>query len=67
MYPGMMNKLYFQSSVDDSFKILINNYVKKKILIILKTQVIYINFRFNELEEDETFLDKISKKLLWEF
>ena len=28
MYPGMMNKLYFQSEIDDSYKILINNYVK---------------------------------------
>ena len=34
MYPGMMNKLYFQSNVDDSYKILINNYVKKNLSLI---------------------------------
>ena len=58
MYPGMMNKLYFQSSVDDSFKILINNYVKKNLNYIKDPSYIY-KFSFNELEEDETFLDKI--------
>ena len=63
MYPGMMNKLYFQSSVDDSFKILINNYVKKNLNYIKDPSYIY-KFSFNELEEDETFLDKISKKAI---
>jgi hypothetical protein len=59
----MMNKLYFQSSVDDSFKILINNYVKKNLNYIKDPSYIY-KFSFNELEEDETFLDKISKKAI---
>ena len=28
MYPGMMNKLYFQSEADDKYKLLISDYIK---------------------------------------
>ena len=61
MYPGMMNKLYFQSEVDDSYKILINNYVKKNITYIKNPNFIY-EYSFNELEED--YLNNEVKKFL---
>ncbi len=61
MYPGMMNKLYFQSEVDDSYKILINNYVRKNITYIKNPNFIY-EYSFNELEED--YLDNRIKKIL---
>ena len=61
MYPGMMNKLYFQSEIDDSYKILINNYVKKNITYIKNPNFIY-EYSFNELEED--YLNNEVKKFL---
>ena len=61
MYPGMMNKLYFQSEIDDSYKILINNYVKNNISYIKNPNFIY-EYSFNELEED--YLNNEIKKFL---
>ena len=61
MYPGMMNKLYFQSEIDDSYKILINNYVKKNITYIKNPNFIY-EYSFNELEAD--YLNNSVKKFL---
>ena len=61
MYPGMMNKLYFQSEIDDSYKILINNYVKNNISYIKNPNFIY-EYSFNELEED--YLNNEIKKIL---
>lgn len=61
MYPGMMNKLYFQSQIDDSYKILINNYIKKNITYIKNPNFIY-EYSFNELEED--YLNNEIKKFL---
>ena len=61
MYPGMMNKLYCQSEIDDSYKILINNYVKKNITYIKNPNFIY-EYSFNELEED--YLNNEVKKFL---
>ena len=61
MYPGMMNKLYFQSEIDDSYKILINNYVKNNISYIKNQNFIY-EYSFNELEED--YLNNEIKKIL---
>lgn len=63
MYPGMMNKLYFQSNADDSYKILINNYVKANLNLIKDPSYIY-KFSFDKFEEDETFLDKEAKKFI---
>jgi D-alanine transfer protein len=63
MYPGMMNKLYFQSNVDDSYKFLINNYVKKNLNLIKDPSYIY-KYSFNEIEEEENFVDKVSKKFI---
>lgn len=63
MYPGMMNKLYFQSNVDDSYKLLINNYVKKNLNLIKDPSYIY-KYSFNEIEEEENFVDKVSKKFI---
>ena len=61
MYPGMMNKLYFQSEVDDSYKVLINNYIKKNITYIKNPNFIY-EYSFNELEDD--YLNNRIKKFL---
>ena len=61
MYPGMMNKLYFQSEIDDSYKILINNYVKNNISYTKNPNFIY-EYSFNELEED--YLNNEIKKIL---
>ena len=61
MYPGMMNKLYFQSKIDDSYKILINNYVKKNITYIKNPNFIY-EYSFNELEDD--YLNNEIKRFL---
>ena len=61
MYPGMMNKLYFQSEIDDSYKILINNYVKNNISYIKNPNFIY-EYSFNELDED--YLNNEIKKIL---
>ena len=63
MYPGMMNKLYFQSNVDDSYKLLINNYVKKNLNLIKDPSYIY-KYSYNEIEEEENFVDKVSKKFI---
>ena len=63
MYPGMMNKLYFQSNVDDSYKLLINNYVKKNLNLIKDPSYIY-KYSYNEIEEEESFVDKVSKKFI---
>jgi len=65
MYPGMMNKLYFQSNVDDNFKILINTYVKNHLNNIKDPSFIY-KYSFNQLEENESYLDKKFKKLIIE-
>ena len=63
MYPGMMNKLYFQSNVDDSYKLLINNYVKKNLNLIKDPSYIY-KYSYNQIEEEENFVDKIAKKFI---
>lgn len=61
MYPGMMNKLYFQSNVDDEFKIIINNYVKNNLNLIKNPNFIY-EYSFDTLEED--YLDNAIKKII---
>lgn len=63
MYPGMMNKLYFQSEVDDSYKILISEYVKKNINLIKEPSFIYTH-NFGEYEEN--FINKEAKKFIIE-
>lgn len=61
MYPGMMNKLYFQSSVDDKFKILINEYVRKNFNFIKEPGYIYTH-TFEEFKEN--YFDNQIKKFI---
>lgn len=41
MYPGMMNKLYFQSEADDKYKISVSNYIKNNITYIKNPNFLY--------------------------
>jgi D-alanine transfer protein len=68
MYPGMMNKLYFQSEADDNYKNLVSKYVKENINYIKNPSFIYkysfdtvgVNYLDNELKKIiiESFDDK---------
>lgn len=63
MYVGMMDKLYFSSTIDDKFKILINDYIKKNLSLIKEPGYIYEG----DLEKyNENFIDKIIKKYIIE-
>lgn len=61
MYPGMMNKLYYESNVDDAYKELINNYVQKNIPYMKDPGFIY-QYTYSELSHD--YLDNEIKKTL---
>ncbi|PUE65458.1 D-alanyl-lipoteichoic acid biosynthesis protein DltD [Arcobacter caeni] len=41
MYPGMMNKLYFQSEADDKYKISVSDYIKNNITYIKNPNFLY--------------------------
>lgn len=66
MYTGMMNKLYFQSTVDDSYKQLIDDYVKKNLTFIKEPTYVY-NETFEQLKENNTYLDNIVKKAVIDY
>ncbi len=66
MYTGMMNKLYFQSSVDDSYKQLIDDYVKKNLTFIKEPTYVY-NETFEQLKENNSCLDKFVKKRVMDY
>lgn len=66
MYTGMMNKLYFQSSVDESFKIAINSYVRKNISFIKDPTYIYEE-SYEQLQEDNSVIDKFMKKAIIDY
>ena len=63
MYPGMMNKLYFQSEADDKYKLLISDYIKKNIAQIKDPNFIYKD-SFSDLKSD--YLDNELKKIIIE-
>ena len=63
MYPGMMNKLYFQSEADDKYKLLISDYIKKNIAQIKDPNFIYKD-AFSDLKSD--YLDNEFKKIIIE-
>lgn len=63
MYPGMMNKLYFQSEADDKYKLLISDYIKKNLDQIKDPNFIYKD-SYNDLKSD--YLDNEFKKLIIE-
>lgn len=63
MYVGMMDKLYFSSSISDKFKILINDYVKKNLSLIKEPGYIYEG----DLKKyNENFIDKTIKRFIIE-
>ena len=63
MYPGMMNKLYFQSESDDKYKLLISDYIKKNIAQIKEPNFIYKD-SFYDLKSD--YLDNKFKQIIIE-
>ena len=63
MYPGMMNKLYFQSVSDDKYKLLISDYIKKNIAQIKEPNFIYKD-SFYDLKSD--YLDNKFKQIIIE-
>lgn len=63
MYPGMMNKLYFQSESDDKYKLLISDYIKKNIAQIKDPNFIYKD-SFYDLKSD--YLDNKFKQIIIE-
>lgn len=63
MYPGMMNKLYFQSESDDKFKGLVNDYIRENISLIKDPNFIY-KYSLNTFEDN--YLDNEIKKILIE-
>lgn len=58
---GMMNKLYFESIIDDSFKLLISEYVQKNINYIEKPSFLYKQ-SYENIKED--YLDNYIKKYI---
>lgn len=63
MYPGMMNKLYFQSEANDNYKNLVSKYVKENINYIKNPSFIY-KYSFDTVEEN--YLDNQLKKIIIE-
>lgn len=63
MYPGMMNKLYFQSEADDKYKLFISDYIKKNIEQIKDPNFIYKD-SFSDLKSD--YIDNVFKKIIIE-
>ncbi len=58
---GMMNKLYFESTIDDSFKLLISQYVQKNIKYIENPSFLYKQ-SYENIKED--YLDNYIKKFI---
>ena len=54
MYPGMMNKLYFQSESDDKFKGLVNDYIIKNLSLIKDPNFIY---KYSLTTFEDNYLD----------
>lgn len=63
MYPGMMNKLYFQSESDDKFKGLVNDYIIKNLSLIKDPNFIY---KYSLTTFEDNYLDNEIKKVLIE-
>jgi len=51
MYPGMMNKLYFESDTNNKYKYIVSNYIEKNISLIKDPTFVY-KYSFNILEND---------------
>ena len=59
MYVGMMDRLYFSSSINDNIKLQINNYVQKNLSLIKEPSYIYTD---NLLEYQKDIINKFLKK-----
>ena len=63
MYPGMMNKLYFQSESDNKYKSFVNDYIRENLSLIKDPNFIY-KYSLNTFEDN--YLDNEIKKILIE-
>lgn len=61
MYSGMMNKLYFESEIDNKYKYLISDYIKENVSLIKDPSFIY-KYPLNVLEKD--YLNNEIKKFI---
>ncbi|MBY0540947.1 MAG: D-alanyl-lipoteichoic acid biosynthesis protein DltD [Campylobacterales bacterium] len=65
MYPGMMNKLYFQSESDDKYKIFVSDYIKNNIAYIKNPNFIY-EYAY-DIIKDDYLNDEIKKIIIQNF
>lgn len=65
MYPGMMNKLYFQSEVDEKYKVFVSDYIKNNITYIKNPNFIY-EYTYDILKDDY-LKDEIKKRIIQDF
>lgn len=63
MYPGMMNKLYFQSEAPDKYRNLVSDYIKDNLSLIQNPSYVY-KYPLNVLEKD--YIDNKIKKFIIE-
>lgn len=61
MYPGMMNKLYFQSESDDKYKVFVSDYIKNNITYIKNPNFIY-EYAYDIVKND--YLNDEIKKII---
>ncbi len=61
MYPGMMNKLYFESDTNDKYRYLVSDYIQKNKSLIKDPTFVY-KYPLNILEED--YLNNEIKKFI---
>jgi D-alanine transfer protein len=65
MYPGMMNKLYFQSEVDEKYKVFVSDYIKNNITYIKNPNFIY-EYAY-DIVKDDYLNDEIKKIIIQDF
>lgn len=65
MYPGMMNKLYFQSESDDKYKVFVSDYIKNNITYIKNPNFIY-EYAY-DIVKDDYLNDEIKKIIIQNF